>query len=198
MITLDDYADIVGPEVIGQLHRLVERLGPRRLININSTKVGGGVAEILNCTVPLFNQLGLDTRWETIQGDQEFFEITKGMHNAFQGQKVKFTNAMIEHFWDKEKHGLYFTADDAEELIFRKKEIYDGAVPSGNSVAMLNLLRLGRMTANAEFEEKAVQIGRAFSRTIWQAPMQVVALKFPSSELFFIKIFLCRQNQSNI
>lgn len=50
------------------------------------------------------------------------------------------------------------------------KEIYDGAIPSGNSVAMLNLLRLGRMTANAGFEEKAEQIGRAFSKTIWQAP----------------------------
>ncbi|MBU4077370.1 MAG: thioredoxin domain-containing protein, partial [Euryarchaeota archaeon] len=50
------------------------------------------------------------------------------------------------------------------------KEIYDGAIPSGNSVAMLNLLRLGRMTANAGFEEKAAQIGRAFSKTIWQAP----------------------------
>jgi trehalose synthase len=98
VITLDDYADIVGPEVIGQLRRLVERLGPRRLININSTKSGGGVAEILNCTVPLFNQLGLDTQWETIQGDQEFFEITKGMHNALQGEKVRFTNAMIEHY----------------------------------------------------------------------------------------------------
>jgi trehalose synthase len=52
----------------------------------------------LNCTVPLFNQLGLDTRWETIQGDQEFFEITKSMHNALQGQKVEFTKGMIEHY----------------------------------------------------------------------------------------------------
>jgi len=98
VITLDDYADIVGPEVVGQLHRLVERLGPRRLININSTKAGGGVAEILNRTVPLFNQLGLDTKWETIQGDQEFFEITKGMHNALQGQKVNFSPAMVQHY----------------------------------------------------------------------------------------------------
>jgi trehalose synthase len=98
VITLNDYADIVGPEVIGQLHRLAERLGPRRLVNINSTKTGGGVAEILNCTVPLLNQLGLDVKWEVIHGDQEFFEITKGMHNALQGQKVNFTPAKIEHY----------------------------------------------------------------------------------------------------
>jgi trehalose synthase len=88
----------VGPEVIGQLRRLAERLGPRRLVNINSTKTGGGVAEILNRTVPLMNQLGLEVKWEVIHGDQEFFEITKGMHNALQGQKVNFTAAKIEHY----------------------------------------------------------------------------------------------------
>jgi trehalose synthase len=96
--TLNDYADIVGSEVIDQLRRLAERLGPRRLVNINSTRTGGGVAEILHCTVPLFNQLGLDCRWETITGDQDFFEITKAMHNGLQGQKVKFTSAMVEHY----------------------------------------------------------------------------------------------------
>ena len=103
---------------------------------------------------------------------------------------LEITDIMIEHFWDKEKQGLYFTANDAEELIFRKKEIYDGAVPSGNSVAMLNLLRLGRMTANTEFEEKAAQIGRSFSGTIWQMPMvytqMMVALDFalgPATEV---------------
>jgi trehalose synthase len=96
--TLDDYTDIVGSEVIGQLHRLAEHLGSRRLINVNSTKSGGGVAEILNRTVPLLNQLGLDTRWEVIQGDQEFFEITKAMHNGLQGLKVPFTPAMIRHY----------------------------------------------------------------------------------------------------
>jgi trehalose synthase len=98
LITFDNYADIVGSEVIDQLHRLAERLGPRRFININSTRTGGGVAEILNRTVPLFNQLGLDCRWENITGDQEFFEITKAIHNGLQGLKVKLTSAMVEHY----------------------------------------------------------------------------------------------------
>lgn len=103
---------------------------------------------------------------------------------------LDITDIMVEHFQDKEKNGFYFTADDAEELIFRKKEIYDGAVPSGNSVAMLNLLRLGRMTGNADLEEKAAQTGRAFSKTIWQAPhaytQMLAALDFalgPASEV---------------
>ncbi len=77
---------------------------------------------------------------------------------------------LIEHFWDDNNGGFYFVADDGENLLVRQKEIYDGAIPSGNSVAMLNLLRLGRITANYDFEEKAARIGRAFSRNVKQSP----------------------------
>ncbi|MFC1982254.1 thioredoxin domain-containing protein [Chloroflexota bacterium] len=77
---------------------------------------------------------------------------------------------LIRHFWDHENGGLYFTADDGEKLLVRQKEIYDGAVPSGNSVAMLNLLRLGHITAGADFEEKAAKIGRAFYSSVSQLP----------------------------
>jgi uncharacterized protein YyaL (SSP411 family) len=76
----------------------------------------------------------------------------------------------IRHFWDHENGGFYFTADDGERLLVRQKKIYDGAVPSGNSVAMLNLLRLGRIIASADFEEKAAEIGRAFYGNVSQLP----------------------------
>ncbi|MDY6911402.1 MAG: thioredoxin domain-containing protein [Chloroflexota bacterium] len=77
----------------------------------------------------------------------------------------------IAYFWDEEHGGFYSTADDAEELLLRQKEIYDGAVPSGNSVAMFNLLRLARITARTELEEKAAQIGRAFSESVSKVPV---------------------------
>src|SRR4030042_490628 len=95
---LSDYAPIVGAEVIGQLERLAERLGPRALVHINSTRSGGGVAEILHRAVPLLQQLGLETSWEIIQGDPFFFAITKTMHNGLQGEKVNFTQAMMDHY----------------------------------------------------------------------------------------------------
>ncbi|OGP70342.1 MAG: glycosyl transferase family 1 [Deltaproteobacteria bacterium RBG_13_60_28] len=95
---LSDYAPIVGAEVIGQLERLAERLGPRSLVHINSTRSGGGVAEILHRAVPLLQQLGLETSWEIIQGDPFFFAITKTMHNGLQGEKVNFTQAMMDHY----------------------------------------------------------------------------------------------------
>ena len=77
---------------------------------------------------------------------------------------------LMEHFWDEESGGFYFTGDDGEELLLRQKQAYDGALPSGNSVAMLNLLRLGRITADPDFEEKAARIGRAFFESVRQSP----------------------------
>lgn len=83
---------------------------------------------------------------------------------------------MTELFWDDKNGGFYFTSNDAEELIVRHKEIYDGAIPSGNSVAMLNLLRLGRITGDPSYEDMAAKLARAFSQTVEQAPMAYTQL----------------------
>jgi uncharacterized protein YyaL (SSP411 family) len=77
---------------------------------------------------------------------------------------------LIAYFWDDTGGGFYFTPDDGETLLIRQKEIYDGAIPSGNSVAMLNLLRLARMTGNPDLEKKAAAIGAVFSATVREAP----------------------------
>ncbi len=77
----------------------------------------------------------------------------------------------INDFWDNEIGGFYFTADDSEELLTRQKEIYDGAIPSGNSIAMLNLLRLSYLTGDHELEEKADILSRVFSEKIRANPL---------------------------
>ena len=90
MIGLNDYAPIVGQEVIDQLQRLAARLGPRRFVHINSTRTGGGVAEILERAVPLLEQLGMEVKWKVINGDQEFFEITKAMQPLYRrGHRIE-------------------------------------------------------------------------------------------------------------
>lgn len=76
----------------------------------------------------------------------------------------------LEHFWDEKAGGFFFTADDSEELLVRSKESYDGAIPSGNSVAMLNLLRLARIATDTDLETKAAEIGSAFSEKVNQLP----------------------------
>lgn len=79
---------------------------------------------------------------------------------------IRLNEILLENFWDDDSGGFFVSSKQHEELLVRKKEIYDGAVPSGNSVAMLNLIRLGRITSNSEFEERAARIGRAFSLMI--------------------------------
>ncbi|MFC1970633.1 thioredoxin domain-containing protein [Chloroflexota bacterium] len=103
-----------------------------------------------------------------IYGLLELYEATFDMNNL--KTALELNDDLIRHFWDQANGGLYFTADDGERLFFRQKEIYDGAVPSGNSVAMLNLLRLGRITASADLEEKAAKIGQAFHTNVSQLP----------------------------
>ena len=69
----------------------------------------------------------------------------------------------ITHFWDESEGAFFFTAHDSEDLLVRKKEVYDGAIPSGNSVSMLNLIRLARLLGDSELESKADIIGKTFS-----------------------------------
>ncbi len=75
---------------------------------------------------------------------------------------IELNEYLIKHFWDNENGGFFFTSDEAEKLIVRQKDLYDGAIPSGNSVAALNLLRLARITGNTELEIKASLIGKVF------------------------------------
>ncbi|MFX1340833.1 MAG: thioredoxin domain-containing protein, partial [Promethearchaeota archaeon] len=83
---------------------------------------------------------------------------------------LELNKTQIDYFWDEYIGGFYFTADDSENLLTRQKDIYDGAIPSGNSIAMLNLLRLSYLTGNHELEEKANILSRVFTEKINQNP----------------------------
>jgi trehalose synthase len=95
---LSDYEEIVGTEMIEELKRLAEGLQGLSLIHVNSTREGGGVAEMLHRLVPLFNELGIGTRWEVIEGTPLFFRTTKSIHNALQGGEVELTEEMEEEY----------------------------------------------------------------------------------------------------
>ena len=91
MPLLDDYAPIVGEGTVKELKLLGDRLAGQRVVNVNSTRVGGGVAEILTRLVPLLNEVGVKARWEVMSGSEEFFELTKKLHNALHGRPATFT-----------------------------------------------------------------------------------------------------------
>jgi trehalose synthase len=90
------YIDDAGEQIISTIHKKVRKLYGTHSLAINSTFLGGGVAEILNSMVPLLNDAGLDTGWRTVHGTPDFYEITKKIHNAMQGNSVGLS--------DDEKH----------------------------------------------------------------------------------------------
>ena len=98
MITLNDYSDIVGKNYIENLKYLAKKLRNKKVIMVNSTKEGGGVAEILHRLVPLLCELGINCKWETLKGDEKFFNITKKIHNALQGQNIDFTEEEYNYY----------------------------------------------------------------------------------------------------
>jgi trehalose synthase len=85
---LDDYAAVAGRPEIDEIRRLSEHLKGFRLQHINSTRVGGGVAELLAAKVPMMNELGLKVTWDVLEGNPAFFDMTKRMHNALHGAPV--------------------------------------------------------------------------------------------------------------
>jgi trehalose synthase len=100
MHTLNDYKDVVGADVIEELRLLGDKLSGTVVQNINSTAVGGGVAEILNRLVPLFNEVGVKAQWDVIKGGADFFGVTKKFHNALHGKPELLTDYDYKIFND--------------------------------------------------------------------------------------------------
>ncbi|MBR9975790.1 MAG: glycosyltransferase [Bacteroidetes bacterium] len=95
---IQDYAGIAGTDVIDQLRQLAEPLRGMKVVHVNSTRVGGGVAEILAKLVPLMNDLGIETHWEVITGNADFYQCTKHFHNALQGDSVEIPASLLRNF----------------------------------------------------------------------------------------------------
>ena len=101
---LEDYRKIAGDEAISAIYKEARRLYGRRILHINSTYYGGGVAEILNSLVPLMNNIGIEADWRILHGTPDLFTITKKFHNALQGDSINLTEI---------KKRLYVGANEA-------------------------------------------------------------------------------------
>jgi len=95
--------------------------------------------------------------WALVEAYEATFDL------AYLEQAMALTHSMLDLFWDQENGGFFFTGRENESLITRSKDVQDGALPSGNSVAAFNLLRLGRLTGNALLEEKADALLQTFA-----------------------------------
>jgi len=130
----------------------------------------------------------LDDHAFMIWGLLELYEAT--LEPGVLKTALELTDNTISHFHDDRDGGFFFTADDGETVLVRQKDSYDGAIPSGNSVMMLNLLRLSRITGRQDLESKAIGISRAVARSVAQSPSAysqlMVALEFlagPAAEI---------------
>ena len=96
--SLDGYEGVIGKERLDELRALAEPLRGARVVHINATSYGGGVSELLRSLVPLYQALGIDAMWKVIPGDQDFFRVTKGLHNALQGARFDLTPEVKETY----------------------------------------------------------------------------------------------------
>ncbi|HLG93988.1 MAG TPA: thioredoxin domain-containing protein, partial [candidate division Zixibacteria bacterium] len=124
--------------------------------------------------------------WGLIELYEATFEV------RYLEEALKLNEAMLTHFWDKQNGGFYFQPDDGEKQIVRTREIADGALPSGNSVTALNLLRLARMTGQTELEELASKLMQSFAGDVSRSPinftMLLTALDFALGPSFEVVI----------
>jgi len=109
---LDEYAGVAGQDVVNQLRQLAETIQGIRVVHVNSTREGGGVAEILSRLVPLMQELGVETSWEVLSGDPSFYACTKSIHNALQGDSIEIPDAA----WDS-----YESVNRTQAEVLREK-----------------------------------------------------------------------------
>ena len=125
--------------------------------------------------------------WGLLELYESTFDIT------YLQQAVTYNNILFENYWDSINGGFFFTPDFGEDLLVRNKEIYDSAIPSGNSVMMNNLIKLSHITSDSKFEETAVLLGKSYSNNIANAPQAFTYFlcgldfaKGPSNEIVLI------------
>ncbi|MFM8305414.1 MAG: glycosyltransferase [Actinomycetota bacterium] len=98
---VDDYADIVGDDVVERIQALAAPLRGARVLHLNATAYGGGVAELLATHVPLLRSVGVDAEWHVMRGSDEFFGVTKEVHNGLQGAPIEMTAAMRRTYLER-------------------------------------------------------------------------------------------------
>ena len=127
-----EYVPIVGQSIIDDLRLLAEKLRNKVVQHINSTAVGGGVAEILNRMIPLLRELGVDARWDLIKGGEQFFGVTKKFHNVLQGGPEEITQRDFQIFLETSEenirevnvHGdIIFIHDPQPIALIRRKDL---------------------------------------------------------------------------
>jgi len=114
---IEEYRDIVGDEVISEIFRKSRGLYGKKVLHVNSSYQGGGVAEILNHLAPLMSDLGIEVDWRVIHGHHDFFNVTKKFHNALQGEEINFSELKRSVYTDTNKKFKSYSNIDHDIVI---------------------------------------------------------------------------------
>jgi len=115
--SLDKYQDIVGDHIIQKIRAEASSLSEKKMVHINSTYQGGGVAEILNSLVILLNDVGIETDWRILHGNLDFFTITKKFHNALQGDRINLSEKKKEIYYINNVNNAIFSHIDHDFVV---------------------------------------------------------------------------------
>jgi trehalose synthase len=117
MRALEDYRSIIGDEIFYSIYKKASKLYGKSIVHINSTYLGGGVAEILNSLVPLMNNIGIDTEWRILHGNTDFFSITKKFHNSLQGEDINLSDLKMNLYLETNESFSIFTHLDHDIVV---------------------------------------------------------------------------------
>ena len=115
--SLEDYRKVTPPGSVDLLYHMSEKVKGKSLLNINSTRSGGGVAEILNRLVPMLNELEIKVGWEIMQGSEGFFKVTKAFHNALQGRDPGISDRMYQLYIEENRENAKRLTFDADMIL---------------------------------------------------------------------------------
>ena len=97
---LEDYIPILGEERIDRLQKVAKRVKGLKILTLNATAQGGGVAEMLYSAIPFLNMLSIESEWKILRGPKEYFECTKELHNSLQGKIGSFSPVCRQHYFN--------------------------------------------------------------------------------------------------
>ncbi len=115
--TLTDYRGIIGDDKISEIYQKSRKLYKKHILHINSTAYGGGVAEMLQSIIPLFNSIGIYVGWRTLIGNPDFFRVTKKFHNALHGDNIALTRKKIKIYEETNAIFSRFTHIDHDLVV---------------------------------------------------------------------------------
>jgi trehalose synthase len=188
--SLDDYADVVAPGTLERIRELAAPLKGARVLHVNATAYGGGVAELLSTHVPLLRDLGIDADWQVIHGSDEFFAVTKAVHNALQGAEIEWTLHMERTYLERVLENALLLEGDWDYVVIHDPQpvaMHDFARNRGVSPASTKWIwrcHIDLTDANTQVFDFFRPLIEPYDATVWTMP-QFVPAGMPTDNIVF-------------